>query len=221
MPRVDNPCLQHVGLIVAVEDKNLARPAHALAVETQENRSHQPRLCAVRAEQIAKAGHQRIEWHIARQPRGDAAIDDRLLRVGQDQVGLFFRDQPDIPQKSLQILQRLHAGPVHRHCREADFMLGQPVRHEGIFVGRNGKDIMSAFSHAVQQGTPEIDERIGKTRKNKDFHVCSFLIISAVLVATLGKICANAAVQLLGGMGDPRPLCNSVIGSHPFVPNGG
>src|SRR3546814_1315020 len=64
-----------------------------------------------RTEDIAEATHQHIEFGDAGQARCKAAVDDRLLRIGKNNIWPLPPDQPHIGPQRAQVIEGVGSRP--------------------------------------------------------------------------------------------------------------
>src|SRR3546814_10697302 len=112
-----------------------------------------------RTEDIAEATHQHIEFGDAGQARCKAAVDDRLLRVGKNNIWPLPPDQPHIRPQGAQVIERVGSRPSHWRPAIANPHPAQHCLNLLIGVGGAGDHVMPSSRHRRPKASTEIDER--------------------------------------------------------------
>ena len=117
---------------------------------------------------IAETGEQWMAADIALQPGGQAAPDDGLHRIGQDQVGAAVADQLAQRPKGLQIADRIQPGALHRHGQRLDPDGAQGGFGLGVEIRGSGQNAMAVGDHAAHQVQPEVHQRPCQTGNDEN-----------------------------------------------------
>ena len=126
-----------------------------------------------RGERVAEAGDHGDPMAHARVAGGAEAMDDRLVRVGEDTLGAQLAHESRESQAVAAVPERGEARAGHGQRMETDAHLGEPGPDRGIILGGGRMDVMPGGAQGREEGAAEAGERGGEARDDEDPHGCS------------------------------------------------